>query len=281
MTTPASKSVLAPGDIITPAGVTVDNAPPGLLDFLVGIQANESGFDYFRDQGSPAGSIGTYGGGAEEGFGAYQFTGPESDAVKAAVAANWDPATQDTIAVGMAEGYYKEFGGASNPDVWQEVSQAWWGGPGGINPSQPDPTLYDSSGETYQWSPDWPNVQAALEGDAALPPDGFVFGPGYKGGLTTAELKSELAAPTSKASLDSWESVVAGGLFGVGGLAAPAAVGYVEGKLTSTATILALKITLTAGAVMLVVVGLGLTTGIGKGGGAASSVAKAGELAAL
>jgi hypothetical protein len=262
-----SKSITAPNEIITPAGLTIDDPPPGLRDFLVGIQANESGFDYWRDQGSPGGSVGTYQGGAEEGFGAYQFTGPQSSQVEQAVKADWDPATQDSIAASMATGYYKEFGGASNPNIWADVTEAWYG-PGTVGTAANDVLTNPSAPSDA----DWGNVKNALAGDAALPEQGWVFGPGYTKGLSTADVKAELAAPTSKATLDSWESDILGGLGGAAGLVAPAVGSAVAGAAGSAAESalgallpsiggIALKLTLTLGAAALVVLGLSLTTG--------------------
>lgn len=169
-----------PGGYVLPPG-----SPPGELPFLVGIQANESGFDYFRDQGSAGGSIGTYGGGAEEGFGAYQFTGdindPSSDVAQAA-AAGWAPEAQDRIASDMATGYYHEFlplAVANNVNPWEYVAEAWYG-PGTV-PQEP---IAANSVEDVQ------NVLNAEAGHAALP-EAWVYGPGYKG-LTSAQVAAEL-----------------------------------------------------------------------------------------
>jgi hypothetical protein len=252
--------------LVTPGGYTIPDgpAPPAdVLDFLVGIQANESGFDYFRDQGSPGGSVGTYQGGPEEGFGAYQFTGPESSQVQAAEAAHWAPEAQDEIATGMVEGYWQEFGGASNPNVMADVTEAWYG-PGTVYPystsSQSNDVLSNPSAPS---GADWGNVRNALEGHPALP-NAWVYGT-YKG-LTAAQVGAELktGTPTTAVLTD----VAPGGPYdplnwpgealGAVGSAAGSAVGSaVVGPILD----FALKLGLTLGFAALVVVGLRETTG--------------------
>jgi hypothetical protein len=282
--------------IVTPGGAKINDAVPGELAFLVGIQANESGFDYFRDQGSPAGSVGTYGGGAEEGFGAYQFTGPQSSQVEQAVAGKWDPATQDKIAAGMAQGYYSAFGGASNPDVWADVTEAWYG-PGTVGTAAND-VLTNADAPS---SADWANVKAAESGSANLPA-AFVYGTGYKGGLTTAQVKKELADPgaavapgaapvVTSATLDAfypggnddplnWFGGLLGGAVGQ----APTAAAAAESALTSSWAKPAMMIGLygigaIAGAALIV---LGIKDlGGAKDSGGGIDIAKAAELAAV
>jgi len=119
--------------------------------------------------------------------------------------------------------------------------------------------------------PDWGNVKNALAGKAALPSDGWVFGPGYTKGLSTADVAAELKAPQSTATLDSWESTVLSPLTAIpdyiAGKAASAAGSAAEGALGAllpSIGAIALKLTLTLGAAALVVIGLELTTGAGK-----------------
>lgn len=187
------------GGKITPGGYTLPpDAPAGILDFLVGIQANESGFDYFRDQGSPGGSIGTYGGGGAEGFGAYQFTGPDSTQVQQAVADNWNPASQDEIAYNLAKGYWDQW------HDWAKVTEAWYG-PGTVDTSYND-VLNDPKAPSY---PDWQNVKAALQGHANLP-SSWVFGPGYQQGLTSEQVQEEIGGtivPENSGGSSFWGSV--------------------------------------------------------------------------
>lgn len=181
-----------PQQLTTPGGyVLPPDSPPGLLEFLIGIQKNESGFDYFRDQGSASGSVGTYGGGAEEGFGAYQFTGPQSQQVQEASAAGWDPYTQDKIAADMATGYYHAYGGENNPNIWADVTEAWYG-PGTVGTAENDVLNNPNAPSEI----DWENVRSAEEGAAYLP-SAWVYGNTPQGqpyqGLTSAQVQQELS----------------------------------------------------------------------------------------
>jgi hypothetical protein len=181
-------------DIVTPAGVLVKNAPPGLLQFLVGIQDNESGFDYYRAQGSAGGTDQAPDTSVGGGYGAYQFQ-QDTDQYNKANAANWDPAVQDSIAAQMAIGYYKQFGGD-----WRKVTEAWYA-PGWVQ-GTPDEQQQAIAGSSV----DWGNVSAALEGHPNLPSDGWDAGQGNGGyfpqydqlqsvGAITNELNTDKATP--------------------------------------------------------------------------------------
>lgn len=180
---------------VSPAGVKM-SGPPGLLQFLVGIQANESGWDYFRAQGSPGGSIEPPSDSVGGGYGAYQFQ-VGTGQWEAANAKHWSPAAQDEIAASMAKGYYSEFGPLSKKtgvNIWEYVAEAWYG-PGTVpqNPMAPSSV------------PDVANVLAAESGHANLP-SAFVYGPGYKGGLSVPEVKKELGGGVVQANPGSGSS---------------------------------------------------------------------------
>lgn len=264
----------SPQQPVTPGGYQLPpGSPPGLLAFLVGIQANESGFDYYRDQGSAPGSVDTYGAAEYEGFGAYQFTGPQSSQVQQAEAAGWAPAVQDEIAAQMATAYYDEAtkGGATPEQAWAAATEGWYG-PGTIVPhgwSGADPVIPGNDVLSNPDAPsaaDWANVRAALSGQPNLP-DAWVYGPGHTG-LTSAEVGAELKGqqvPAAAALADfpggNWDplnwpgAVVGGAANAVGG-----AVSSTAGSLLKPIGILLLKLTLTAIGGALVVIGLAVTT---------------------
>lgn len=168
--------------LITPAGYTLPtSSPEGLLQFLVGIQANESGFDYMRAQGSPGGSDQPPSTSVGGGYGAYQFQ-EGTDQYAEAAAANWDPVAQDRIAAALATGYYHAFSGLAQQngvDPWEYVAEAWYG-PGTV-PQNP------IAANSQQ---DVANVLDAEGGHANLP-QSWVYGTGYSG-LSSTQVRQEL-----------------------------------------------------------------------------------------
>ncbi len=169
-------STLPPGSIVTPAGAVISNAPPGLLQFLVGIQANESGFDYFRAQGSPGGSEYPPSSSVGGGYGAYQFQQGTSQ-YNDAQAAGWSPMVQDEIAAKMAIAYYNQW------HDWMDVAEAWYG-PATVpqNPVSPNSVQDVTNVLNEEESP----------GSVVPGPSGFVTSP-YSS-LTTTQIGSELAS---------------------------------------------------------------------------------------
>jgi len=177
---------LPEGSIELPSGAIILNAPKGLLEFLVGTIGGESGGNYFAKNPGDAG------------YGAYQFSGGSlsADASKA----NWSPYAQDVVAADQAIEYYHAFGGASNPKVWQEVSQAWWGGPKAsfIGETGEITVQTDEGPETVDVSPDWPSIEEAQKGGLSF--GNFQYGKGYKGGLTPLEVVYELQGQKATAT---------------------------------------------------------------------------------
>jgi len=170
--------------IVTPGGDVIDNPLPGLLGWLVGTQANEGGFDYWRLQGSPGGSITnpsavTDMSNPDVGFGAYQFS--SAGYKSAAEAADWTPRAQDAIAATAATNTYNDVQSAhpnwTQDQLWQAVSNAWATG---------SPYSSDAGAQI-----DFANVKLAQAGKLPLPSQ-FVYGSGYTGTLTSAQVASEL-----------------------------------------------------------------------------------------
>ena len=170
--------------VILPSGLIVYEPPPGFLEFMVGIQANESGFDYARPQGSAGGAVGTPSEAVGGGYGAYQFTGGEQSSD--AASQNWSPLAQDKIATDMVLGYYHQYGGASNPNVWADVTEAWYG-PGTVGTSQND-VLTNPNAPS---GPDWSNVDRLLKGDTSILPAAWIYGPAG-GGVPASTIKKEV-----------------------------------------------------------------------------------------
>lgn len=168
---------LPEGSIELPSGAIIVGAPSGLLDFLIGTMGHESSGDYQAEA-------------SDGGRGAYQFT--DDDMSADAAKSDWSPFAQDVIAADQAIQYYHQFGGAKNPKVWEEVSQAWWGGPGASFIGDKTFTTQTDEGPVTEddYSPDWPDIEQAQSGELAF--GSYQFGPGFKGGLTPLQTVDEL-----------------------------------------------------------------------------------------